>query len=559
MQRNVTTRPLVVTLWIALAAPGCGPNASEVADGGDVTLDAASADFDSADAPLDSNAATDAGATSTHDIGAGHCTSTPALLGTAAPDANLHIVVDAQSGACGGFLVVALVPADVVAKGGFHDPAEVELHNGLVPSLPVELKRKVAPGQWVIRAELLAGPGEEAEPLSAGIGCKDKDVHPVVTSAGGAVAKTQVAMAPIMGSPSPALLCFAAVKAKPGLLTTKAEVEPEAGQETAPHYIAGLRPKDRLWVAGWGDGVVSFDFPSDKPPQPLQGWKVHGKPDCHRLHRVGDELFCASRKSYIHVLRFEPDSMAKLSIASVDFGPDVHTAGMADAFGLLYVAAHSKGLVALDLSAGPPVEGQDDPPYGSKYLSLPPGLTDTWDVVKMGDDRLLLADGSAGLKLLDLKGAGGTSPLQVAHMPLSGVAAFLDVDKKFVAVGAVSGGLHLVHVDKWGKFKLMGSLPTNHPVYGVALHDTWLFAANGASVLTVRRPTDWPNKPLGLERVAITPSPRYVMDVVPQGDRLLTTEFEVVRQLLIGEEPPPAPALEARDTWPSPWPSPAAP
>ncbi len=452
------------------------------------------------------------------------------------PGPNVLIQLTSAMAAVSGTLTILAVPPDTVlgdiGTSGMGGQIGLTLWSAAVPALPASLWVKLPAGQWLVMA-MVVQPGKSM-PVAGGMVCAQG--APLVLQ--GAAAPQPVAMVlqdalVLSGSTS---IC----KPKPVVqyvptLTQQSFIQTPPTALGGAHFMNAHVYADRLWIAGSQDGYVSFDFPGGLPiSSGSANWTVHGGPNCIRVARVGNVLFCSSRAGYLQILEMTAQQgTGQLFKKHLSPGGMV-TEGMALQQGLLYVAAHKSGLAALQPAA----------PYASQPVVSPPGLTEAWDVAAIGKDFLVVANGGLGLTVLDVGGGKQGAPAVVGQLPLPGVAAYLAAEGSLVAVGALGGGLHLVEVSGGGQPQLRATLTLQANVYGVALVGPQVFAAVGEAVIVADVPAVGDPGPWRAR--ASLAAHHFALDVDWHLGGLLTAEFQSVRRIGLNLLAPAAgPALVA--------------
>lgn len=515
-------------LWSALACTGPGST-----DGGELSEDALGPPDTALDTAFD--AAVDAvqpdGATDDDGSHGGPC-----VAAGAAPGSNLHLIIDGDATLTGGLLRVELVDASAAGLAIFRPPAAAVLYDGPIAALPMDWFGAAPAGDWAVRAAAFGKAGDTETILGGGVAC---DAAGIATPTIAAATCTTLQL-PLLSNDeveSAKDLCGGIGKTGQALFQPMTTVLTPPTQAGGAHLMNAVTSGERLWVAASEDGFVSFDFPAPPavPGGKLNNWQVHGQPVCNRLHRVGTTVFCASRRSNLGALTFDPLTFAIKGTTNVDLAPDSHSEGMADRDGMLYVADHSRGLTRLLAAA----------PHTLSSPITPKGALDAWDVVALPAQRLGVANGDHGLLLLQ-PGATSAAPWQVvAQAALAGVSAHLAWDKDQLAVGALNGGLHLLRVDGAGQLHLQGSLKCRGLVHGVAFADELVLAAASGHLLAVQRPASDASPAGALVARGLEPSYYHAMDIDRVGQEVVASEFQAVRQLHIVTDAPAGPLLDA--------------
>lgn len=495
-------------------AVAAGAGSADVAAGADNAADVAPA--------LDATATADAATVADAPVALPGDSAGPAGNGPRLARIHLSSKINLQ-----GQCAVKLLPAATSGQSDFFNSADSVVCDQVDLALPMVVQCKVPVGQWLVFATVYKSGGKFQ---GGGMACSATNAAWVVSSAAEAPLVQDIDL--VLGGPEQLHACFPSQTGAP--LPSKSAFSEVISVATPPtaaggaHLVQGVVWDQRWWVAGSQDGIVSFDFPKAVPnPAPsLQNWQVHGEAFCDRLARAGNVLFCSSRSAVVKAVVIGPAQtiLAKHVISLAD-SPCVE--GMAPANGLLYLAAHGQGLRAVSATA----------PFALKVVNNPPELNDAWDVAALPPgsdetgDRLLVADGMNGLRLLDVSGAKALAPVVLASLPLPGRAAFLDVKDGNVAVGALGGGVHLVTVSPMNQLILRGSAQLPGDVYGVALHGTRLVGAAGHQVVAWLMPATGQQGPLAV--AGLLPSKFYALDVKSFGADLLSAEFQAVRHLTL--------------------------
>ncbi len=434
-----------------------------------------------------------------------------------APDgANLHIRLNGPAHLAGAVVEVVLAEADLVQAGLYALGPEHAVLKAPVASFPTDLFTTAPAGDWVVRAIALGG---NEEWMAVGLSCTD----------GGAIAQVNIAEGGGLKS------IHATLKQDEGIesfdqvcggqpdtfLRPTVEVATPPVENATAHYMAGVVHGERYWLAAYQDGVSSFHFPPGKEidEEGLAGWTISGGAFCSRILRHGDLLFCGTRTPVVQVHAVSVDSGKAKGSKTVDLGEGHHSEGMTAQGGRVWVAVHDGGLRAL----------ADSGAFGQQSVKSPAGLTDAWDVAAVGSERLLVADGVAGVAMLSSGGAAKDAPAVLHTLKLPGTSAFLAVSGPQAAVSALGGGLHIIRWDDGGKMKLQGSWSGGGLVYGLSIDEGHVFAGVGSHVLALKLPGVGSNAPPTLR--ALQPSPFFALDADPYGKDLLTAEFQGVRIL----------------------------
>ncbi len=424
---------------------------------------------------------------------------------------NFVLTVSAAKPLPGNTLTVfALVPGQAQPSP---DAGDKPLWQGPVAGAwPMTLPLLVKPGSWQIGVEV-KNVGSPGPPTAMGTVCIQG--QPALVSPTPAVQTLVVNLVPPVNIYSVEDLCVSAKPAVAPFIKTQSATQPPNTKDGGPHFMQALVHSDRLWVAGSQDGYVSFDFPAgETASEPFANWQVHGGQMCNRAIRVGSRLFCSSRSNYVHILDLDanqkPNSLNKLTAALTP------TEGLMHREGLVYVAAHTQGMVAMTAA----------PPYSAKPVTVPADVTEAWDLALLGKDTVAVANGGGGLVFGSLAG----DPYEfkpLGKLPLPGVSAYLSAEGATLAVGALGGGVHLINVANVAEPKLLTTLQFNQNAYGVALVGDQLFAAAGGSLLVGQQTAAGWFVRGGLR------SDSFVLDVDVHGAGLLSAEFRTIRRMVL--------------------------
>ncbi|MSP92637.1 MAG: redoxin domain-containing protein [Myxococcales bacterium] len=455
------------------------------------------------------------------------------------PGANVHLHVTGNLGLQTGTLTVVLVEPHLIAATALGSaPSNLVAFAGPLPTLPLDLWFKAPPATLAALALLR---GADGTPLAGGLSCHGKEMHVETFGAWpGPPLDMEVALLPMSDKGiTPMAFCAGAVSAKAkGTLTELLDVVTPASKDGGAHFMASLVWGQRLWVAGSQDGFVSFDFPAAAAaaPGPLQGWKIHGEPLCNRMERVGNRLYCASRKNYVTVLTADPTSQAKLSAVQRVFGQKTCTEGLAAFGSTLVVAAHGEGLKALDTKQ----------PHDVLPLASPAELGDAWDARPFGIKRLAVADGAGGLHVYDATATPNLTLKPLGHLPLAGVAAFLHVEGPLVFVSSLGGGLHVVDAAVPAQMKLKTTFQFPGATHGVTVQDGLAIVAGGHHLFAVDVLTAGTVGTVGkaIGRGALA-TKHFALDVDRFGNDVLTAEFLSVRRVAVSTSFAAGPVLVA--------------
>ena len=384
-------------------------------------------------------------------------------------------------------------------------------------------------GDWVVGALLSKSGFDPFMATGVAFGCADG--KPWAIQSDGTTcqpASLTLTLSPPEATPPIATLCGSgggpSTGAPVGMLSEAFAATPPSTQAGGAHLLDGRQIGGMYWVAGHQDGWVSFELSPGSTPVDLAGWKTQGQGLCSRLARVGNRLWCTTRRPATGWTQINPLTGTATTFGTVQVPSGQLLDGVAPLADRVLFAAHAAGLVTL----------LADPPFTPLPLTISATLDDPWDVAAVGSDVLAVADGKGGLKVL----AVATSPLQlqqVAAVALPGLSGWLGVVGKQVLVGSPSGYLHVVDLTVPTAPVVQGQLVSPWPVWGVAAAGGRGFAAAGALLWGVDLPK--PGAVVGkLKLRAAERSWHYALDVDPFGPaasatQLVTAEFAAVRLL----------------------------
>ncbi len=431
------------------------------------------------------------------------------------------IEVDLSSNAAvsGGELRIKLLTQTILESANIMDVMNAPtLLTTAMPVLPAKLKIAMPKGSWTLMALQFVGDN----PQGVAIPCAQKQPQ-YVTCNGGAQTLKMVFHAGFNGLAS---LCADDIVVEP---PTGAWIKPKITVQTPPtalggaHLLQGQVAAKHFWVAGSQDGFVNFEFPGTTPPPDMANWFTTKTPFCNRITAQGNYLYCASRVAFVQVQQLSDLGVAQGQPTVVNLAKGLTTEGLAAQGNVVYVTAHSNGLQGFSAQA----------PF-SKLTVTAPEFKDAWDVAALGSKQLVVANGTQGIAILDVS-ADPLVPKAIGSLALPGRAVFLHVDGTLLAVGALSGGAHVVDLSLPTAPKLLGTLPVPGLAYGVTFHQNRLVVAAGHHLLIADVPSSPSNTPL-FARGGVA-SFSYVMDADAFGADLLSAEFSQVRQLQIDAPP----------------------
>ncbi len=498
------------------------PDSGAIADGSDDTVDAAGdATAVLADTLADLGQLSDSKAVDGDDT----ANLEVAPVDTAAAAIPMQLQVSIEPGIEKGILLVKLVPATVFFAGAMSSDADaISVFAGPQPTLPQTFAAEAPPGVWVAQALLLGQQG----PLAGGAYCVGLQPQGLDTAqAPQWPAVVAITLHKFNGSPTMGAWCQTTAPAP--AFTAGPFLATPSTKFGGAHHVAAVQDGDRMWVGGSQDGLVSFDLPPmpTVPPGNLGNWTVHEGAFCNRLLKAGDTVFCSSRAGYLHAFVIDP-GVAKQTPQQIPM-PGVATEGLAARAGVLWVAAHQKGLLARSLTA----------PWAELLVEITPALVDVWDVAPLGADHLAVADGANGLKVVAM--SGPTAGVVVASLPLAGRAAFLHVGQGPLLVSALGGGLHAVDVANPAAPTLIASIAMQEHVFSATLLGDIVLASTGFHVVAL----EFPKLGQPWRALRAVPSFGYAMDIDASGPKLVrSAEFTGVRQFTVDSSAmPPGPVL----------------
>jgi hypothetical protein len=467
---------------------------------------------------LPSSPPTDATATDLAPAGSGQASDADVLADAAAPndasataaDTLVRVLVTPVQGSVGKLVVRLIAPNQPLSVDS---PGAFACFEGLV-ELPLEVSCRPPAGTWRVLAVLLNPAGKF---LYSGTGCEQDKIVPIVTGPGLGEVQIEVKLKQASGD----ALCGAKLAGLGQPFLSQLDwIATPSTKDGGPHLMHGATWNQRWWLAGVQDGFVSFDFPKvpTSPPSKLANWQVHGPQGCVRLVRAGNDLICSGRTHKLQVLQLTADGQQVLGESERFLDSSLRAEGLLTVGSTLYVAAHQGGLRALEVAPG----------YPLKPFKIA-GLGDTWDLAPLQAKWLAVADGEAGLRIVD-----PSQQITVATVPLPGRAAYVASFDGTIAVGTLGGGVHLV--DAWSPQKplLQASVDLPGDAFGVLVRGGQLFAAAGHDVLA------WTlGKGAKLVSRGALRSVHFALDVKGFSDgQLLTAEFQSVRRLGVNEDAP---------------------
>jgi hypothetical protein len=325
------------------------------------------------------------------------------------------------------------------------------------------------------------------------------------------------------------------------VLTEVEVAQPPPTQWGSPHFLRGFLDGERLWVGGFQDGILSFDFPASGP-LPNAGWQLYQPGAAYRLVRFGNHLLAGTRLGHLEHLTV--NAAGKASPATNIAVPGVvWTEGLAATGDRVWVAGHDKGLVALAGAQLQPVA-----------IQTPAAVSDAWDAHTLDADHLVVADGENGVHVLSVSGPNANAPVVVDSVALPGASANVRVVGDRVVVGQLDGGVHVLRWIPAGQagpggvvgpaLALQASAPIDDLVHGVHIGGQLVFVAAGRTV----RAYDLPGPDVSGAALAVRDvhaSVDYAMDVLPTADgHLLVPEFASIRRYKVDPTAEPMIVLE---------------
>ena len=511
LNRQCLMRTLLGALWVVGLAGGCaarspardaGPAAATAAPDALATQVDANGVPDSVDAAADSTSPLAADMTNSPDSATAASDAAPDV---AAPVVSaFHISLPVGVAMPQGRLHVRLVNE--------YDPVNQPTSNDDVIfdgplDLPVTVTGVVPNGVWWPVAALVA---PDDTPLISTMNC---DVSGTFTVSPSQPAPSEFNI--VLNTPGPMPSC--STQPPPSFLAATDSYVIPIENTGVTHLLEGLAWNGAWWMAANVHGIARVDLPGGG--KSLGNWQSMNQAACRHIARRDVRLFCSQRNADILWMDIDPASNMPTLNGSITLPVGLHAEGIAIANDLLFAALHEHGLAVVPLApVGPPVV------HANKALS------DVWHVAALGNGNLVMANGAAGIAIVQLQ---GTALNVLATLPLPGLSAHLAVEGNVVAVGALGGGLHLVDVSVPTAPALLGSLPPGPwPIVGVELHDGMAYAAAVRGVLAVPVPAA-PVKQLAASALTLTQN-FMTLDVHVVGDALVTAEYALVRKLALG-------------------------
>ena len=432
------------------------------------------------------------------------------------PGANLKLSVTWSGG--GGYLVSQLMPASPGSGSGGSKITETD--HGFVDSFPRTLWLKVPAGVWWIGAQLLGTAGDHDTVIADDVYCKLGSVASLEVPPSGAGFVAVKLKLHTLAQAGGQICAPEGESVNSGLAIEKASIEPPATEAGGAHLLDAAVVGERLWIAGYQDGYVSFDFPAAGPLAKLAGWKAHGQFECGRITHLNGHLFCTGRTGVVGVLSLGSGG-AITGFHETKLGEGLFAEGTAPRGDLLWVAVHNKGLRAMAASA----------PFALETFAQPDVLLkDAWDVEPLGKDHLLVGDGAHGLRVVQVIDGSAKPPKSLANLALPGVAAYLHATEEQVIVGGLGGGMHIVSLADPSKPLLQGTLAMEGMVFGVTSTAGLAVAAAGFHLAFVDMPPVSQAFQAPLNVRDVEPSYFFAMSAVPYDGGVLTAEFQAVRR-----------------------------
>ncbi len=456
-----------------------------------------------------------------------------AAADVASTDSNLHLNVEWSGKA--GYLLVNALPAGEAGGGEPGMGKLVDVFAGPIAQFPVSLDLKMPGGTWMIGIQLISDPKDDDSVVAEATVCSKGKVAPTVVPASGSGSVTlNMKLHTLAEARGNICLADDMVLTK-GVAIQKAVVEPPPTDAGGAHLLDTVTIGDRMWIAGYQDGYVSFDFPDGKPVPKLAGWTTYGQFECGRITRSAMNLFCTGRTDRVSAVTLDPQQET-VAFKQIEIGKGLFAEGLVAQEGRLWVAVHGGGLRAMSAK----------PPFDAQLIGQPlPPLKDTWDVAALGSEHLVVADGEYGLRVLQVAGAAADSPKSIGSLPLAGVAAYAHATDNQAVVGALGGGMHIVSLVDPSKPFLQGSVSVEGMVFGVTTVAGMAVGAAGFHLAFVDLPPPSQAAGIPLQVRDVEPSFYFAMDVAVRGGSLLAAEFQAVRLFDVDPNAPIGPLLLA--------------
>ena len=448
---------------------------------------------------------------------------------TIPPGANLQLTFTWQG--AGGHLVSQLM----VATGGTDGAKVFETNHGYLDTFPQTFWLKVPAGKWWVGAQLLSEPEDHDSVIADDTYCEQGSVAILEVPPSGQGFVSLTLKLHTLAEAGGQICAPEAGSVNAGLAVQKVSIEPPATAAGGAHLLDATMVDDRLWIAGYQDGYVSFDFPASGAADALAGWKAHGQFECGRISRAGKHLFCTGRTAVVGVLSVGDDG-AIAGFHQTPLGSGLFAEGTATRGELLWVAVHHQGLRAISAS----------PPFSLETFAQPDvPLKDAWDVEPLGKLHLLVGDGGHGLRVIEITDGASKPPKSIANLPLPGVAAYLHATEDQVIVGGLGGGMHIIGLTDPSKPVLQGTLAMEGMVFGVTEVDGLAVGAAGFHLAFVDMPAPTQDTQAPLHVRDVEPSYFFAMAAVPHAGGLLTAEFQAVRRFELDTSAGPGPLMIA--------------
>ena len=524
---------------VAAAADADAPQPADAVEDATIVTDALAVNDLAGDGALPETADAIDGETSAAEISAAD--SLDAAADATAAN-SLFVTVTGSMAAAATLHVFALPLASLAAPEGPDPAAAVILVSAAGTSLPWTGSLSVPKGQWVVGALLATGAFNASQPLGLAIGCAAGQAT-VVTSTGTSVDPPSLLLilaAPAVAPPIAQACGKGGAAADNSLLFETFSATPPTTQLGGAHLLDGVWLAGAYWVAGHQDAWIRFEVPQGETPKGLAGWQPQGTGLCSRAFRVGDRLWCSSRRPTVASVLLDLTTGKAKSFNTVTLAPDALADGMMPLGNRVLVAAHGAGLVSFSAN----------PSFATLPLTVQATLSDPWDVAAVDGEVVAVADGAAGVKLLKIGPALALT--QVAHLPLPGLSAMLAVAGKQVLVSSPTGWLHVIDASDPSAPVIQVSMQTPFALWGMAalpqIGSGFGLVAASSAVLAF----DLPKPGLAAQSAVVRELERtwqYVLDVDAVGlasvTQVVSAEFGAIRLFAMSPQAPIGPAIAA--------------
>jgi hypothetical protein len=225
-----------------------------------------------------------------------------------------------------------------------------------------------------------------------------------------------------------------------------------------------------------------------------------------------DAVYCAARNDGLYIFStFIPTDIQLMGQQALS---GFTLEGLTVGDETLYGAAHTEGVLVWSLH---------DPLSPAFLTNITDGVEDAWRLV-MKDSYLFVADGAAGLKILDA--SDPFAPQVVRSIPTTGPAQELAVIGDLLVVASGSGGMDVIDVTNPAEATLLGNYDSEHSVFDVSGRGdlAYLSSWNRVDIVDISDPTQpelvgWevtPGRSMGIGAV-----PAAVPDLPPRPARVL--------------------------------------